>query len=237
MVRESVPPKPIEFAAQPRQVRIDIARTALLIVDMQNDFCSPGGYVDHLGGDCEPARALFEPINALTAELRRVGAHIVWVNWGNRADRRNLSASTLHAFHNLGSGLGIGDPLPSSDGSRILTRDSWSAAIADELDHRPDDIYVDKYRISGFWDTQLDSILRQAGVTTLLFAGVNTDQCVMCTLQDANFLGYDTILVEDCTATSSPSFCYEATLYNVRACFGFTVTSLAITEAVQALAT
>ena len=79
--------------------------------------------------------------------------------------------------------------------------------------------------MSGFWDTPLDSILRNLGVTTLLFAGVNVDQCVLCTLQDANFLGYDCILLEDCSATTSPSFCTEATLYNVRQCFGFTASS------------
>jgi nicotinamidase-related amidase len=75
--------------------------------------------------------------------------------------------------------------------------------------------------MSGFHDTLLDSILRNLNVTTLLFAGVNADQCVLCTLQDANFRGYDCLLLEDCSATTSPAFCMEATLYNVRQCFGF----------------
>ena len=82
--------------------------------------------------------------------------------------------------------------------------------------------------MSGFWDTPLDSILRNLRVDTLLFAGVNVDQCVMATLQDANFLGYDCILVDDCAATTSPEFCHEATRYNVRQCFGFTTTSDAV---------
>jgi ureidoacrylate peracid hydrolase len=69
--------------------------------------------------------------------------------------------------------------------------------------------------------TPLDSILRNLKITTLLFAGVNLDQCVLCTLQDGNFLGYDCILIEDCSATSSPSFCTDAALYNIRQCFGF----------------
>jgi nicotinamidase-related amidase len=75
--------------------------------------------------------------------------------------------------------------------------------------------------MSGFWDTALDSILRNLGRTTLFFGGVNADQCVMATLQDANFLGYDCILLEDCTATTSPDYCLQATLYNVKQCFGF----------------
>ena len=82
--------------------------------------------------------------------------------------------------------------------------------------------------MSGFQDTVLDSVLRNLTVTTLLFAGVNADQCVLCTLQSANFLGYDCLLVEDCTATTSPDFCMSATIYNVNQCFGFVVSSKAI---------
>jgi nicotinamidase-related amidase len=83
--------------------------------------------------------------------------------------------------------------------------------------------------MSGFQDTELDSILRNLGVTTLMFAGVNADQCVLCTLQDANFRGYDCLLLEDCTATTSPDYCMQAAIYNTRQCFGFVVSSVAIT--------
>src|SRR6202012_2895772 len=108
-----------------------------------------------------------------------------------------------------------------SNGAPILQKDSWAAAVVEELVAEPQDIHVDKFRMSGFWDTPLDSILRNLGVTTLLFAGVNLDQCVLCTLQDANFLSYDCVLLEDCTGTTSPEYCVAATLYNVRQCFGF----------------
>ena len=89
----------------------------------------------------------------------------------------------------------------------MLERGSWSASIVDELAPAPSDIQVAKYRMSGFQDTMLDSILRNLNVTTLLFAGVNADQCVLCTLQSANFLGYDCFLIEDCSATTSPDYC------------------------------
>jgi nicotinamidase-related amidase len=98
----------------------------------------------------------------------------------------------------------------------------------DELQPQPEDIQVDKFRMSGFWDTPLDSILRNLGLTTLFFGGVNADQCVMATLQDANFLGYDCILLEDCTATTSPDYCWQATVYNVNQCFGFVSDSQAL---------
>jgi nicotinamidase-related amidase len=110
---------------------------------------------------------------------------------------------------------------------------SWAAAILDELEQKPEDICVDKYRMSGFWDTPLDSILRNLGKSTLFFAGVNIDQCVMVTLQDANFLGYDCILVKDCAATTSPDYCLKATLYNVNQCFGFVTDSLSLVKAIE----
>ena len=92
--------------------------------------------------------------------------------------------------------------------------------MVDELAPEPGDIKVDKYRISGFWDTPLDSILKNFGIRTILFAGVNTDQCVFCTLTDANFLGYGCIMLEDCCATTSPDFCTQATVWNVKKCYG-----------------
>ena len=142
------------------------------------------------------------------------------------------SEAIASRVRNDGHAVGLGDPLPASPtpGARVLERDSWAAAVVDELEIAATDIRVNKYRMSGFWDTELDSILRNLGVTTTLFAGVNADQCVLASLMDANFLGYDTIMVEDCTATTSPEYCWHATLYNVRTCFGFTTTSDALVK-------
>ena len=116
------------------------------------------------------------------------------------------------------------------------SKDSWAAAVVDELDQEPHDIKVDKHRISGFWDTPLDSILRNLGTKSILFAGVNTDQCVLHSLTDANFLGYGCILLDDCCATTSPDFCTEATIWNVKKCFGFVTGSAAVIKALGAVA-
>jgi nicotinamidase-related amidase len=159
--------------------------------------------------------------------LRAHQVPVIWLNWGNRPDRLNLSPALLHVYNPTGAGVGLGDPLPGS-GAKVLERGSWSAAIVDELEADPADIHVAKYRMSGFQDTELDSILRNLGVTTVLFAGVNADQCVLCTLQDANFHGYDCLLLQDCTATTSPDYCMAATVYNTRQCFGFVAGSAAI---------
>jgi nicotinamidase-related amidase len=228
--RPAIAPRRVEIAAEPQRLAIDLARTAMLVIDMQNDFCHPDGWLASIGVDVTPARRPIAPLRALLPGLRAAGVPVIWVNWGNRPDRLNLSPSLLHVYKPTGEGVGLGDPLPGR-GAPVLERGSWAAAVVDELAPVPGDVQVAKYRMSGFWDTELDSILRNLGTTTLLFAGVNADQCVLCTLQDANFLGYDCALVEDCTATTSPAFCWEATLYNVKTCFGFVTGSAALRTA------
>jgi nicotinamidase-related amidase len=225
------PPCILTVRAEPQTVTVDLNRTALVVIDMQNDFCAKGGWVDHLGADYTPDRAPIEPLKRLVPAMRRAGAPIVWVNWGNRPDLANMPPNQIHLYKPHGVGVGLGDPLPGSGpgaGSHVLEKDSWAAAVVDELRPADEDFRVDKYRISGFWDTPLDGILRNLQVRTIFFAGVNTDQCVMCSLQDANFLGYGCVLVEDCCATTSPDFCTEATIWNVKKCFGFVTDSEAI---------
>lgn len=224
--RLPIEPRPLSVAARPKRVIIDLARSAFVAIDMQNDFCAPGGWVDQQGIDIAPTRAPIDRLRALLPALRGAGVPVVWVNWGNRPDRLNLSPSLHYGFNPTGRGVGIGDPLPGS-GAPVLQKDSWAAAIVDELETDPEDILVDKYRVSGFWDTPLDSILRNMQITTLLFGGVNLDQCVMCTLQDALFLGYDCLLVEDCAGTTSPDFCRAATYYNIET-DGFIIDSAAV---------
>ena len=231
ITRPPLEPQIITLATETKTLRLDLAKTAILVIDMQNDFCHPDGWLAHIGVDITPARTPIYPLKTLLPILRQVGVPVIWLNWGNRADLGNISANVLHVYNPSGLGIGVGDPLPSND-AKVLMAGSWAAAIVEELEQHSGDICVDKYRMSGFWDTPLDSILRNLGRTTVLFAGVNADQCVMATLQDANFLGYDCLLVKDCTATTSPEYCWLATLYNVKQCFGFVTDSQAILDAV-----
>lgn len=229
LAQPPAPPRIAACKAEPQDIRIDLARTAIIVVDMQNDFCHPAGWLASIGVDISPARLPIDPLNALLPRLREMAVPVIWLNWGNRPDRINLSPSILHVYNPDGNGTGLGDPLPN--GAPVLEEGSWAAAVVDELPIAEQDIRVSKYRMSGFWDTALDSILRNLRVETLLFAGVNSDQCVMATLIDANCLGYDCVLLSDCSATTSPQFCSEATLYNVKQCFGFVMASTALTDA------
>jgi nicotinamidase-related amidase len=232
LVRAGRPVRRVRITAKPQAIEIDLARTAIVVIDMQNDFCAPGGWLAGLGVDVSGACRPIAALNALLPKLRTAEVPVIWVNWGNRPDLLNLSPALLHVYNGDGSGTGLGDPIPQGPlrGARVLEKGSASAALVDGLESVPGDIHIDKYRMSGFWDTELDSVLRNLGITTVLFGGVNADQCVLATLMDANFLGYDTILVEECTATTSPEYCLKATLYNVRTCFGFVVSNAAVIE-------
>ncbi|CAL1124925.1 unnamed protein product [Cladocopium goreaui] len=225
--------RPVELQAEPQSVTFDLARAALVVVDMQKDFCAPGGWADANGMDVGPGRAPIEPLRKLLPVVRAAGVPVIWLDWGNRPDQLNLPPNQLHIFQRTGREIGLGDTLPG--GGHVLEKDSPSAAVVDELEQMPEDICVDKYRISGFWGTELDAILRNLGTRTIFFAGVCTDQCVASTLQDASFLGYGCVLLADCCATFTPEYCTEATLLNVKVCFGFVSDSRALITAVGGL--
>lgn len=220
LARLATPPVLIDVPAMPAPLNVDLARCAVVVVDMQNDFCHPDGWLASIGVDVTAARAPIPVLAANLPVLRTAGASVVWLNWGTRPDRANLPPNVLHVYDPEATGVGIGSSRPT--GHPVLQRDSWGAALVDELQPNAEDVLVHKHRMSGFWDTELDSVLRNLGATTLLFAGVNADQCVLATLVDAACAGYDVVLLEDASATTSPGFCWDATVYNVRQCFGFT---------------
>ncbi|WP_330307817.1 MULTISPECIES: isochorismatase family cysteine hydrolase [unclassified Streptomyces] len=221
--------RPVTVEAQPQILTLDLASTAIVVIDMQNDFCSPDGWLASIGVDVSPARTPIPVLQRLLPALRAADVPVVWLNWGNRPDRANLPPGVLHVYDQAGTGGGLGSQLPT--GARVLERDSASADITAPLFAAPGDLHIAKYRMSGFQDTELDSVLRNLRADTLLFAGVNADQCVLATLMDAASLGYDVLMLEDAVATTSPAYCMDATVYNVRQCFGFTLTAADLQEA------
>ncbi|WP_435191961.1 cysteine hydrolase family protein [Streptomyces sp. bgisy126] len=220
LCRPTRPARPLTVPAEPQRLTLDLARTALIVVDMQNDFCSPDGWLASIGLDVSGAESLASAIADMLPPLRAAGVPVVWLNWGSRPDRVNIPPNVLHAYDLAGTGGGIGSYLPGAT-TPVLQEGSWGAAVVDGLRPADGDVHVTKHRMSGFFDTALDSVLRNLRVDTLLFTGVNADQCVLATLSDAACLGYDAVLLEDGVATTSPDFCLQAALYNVRHCFGF----------------
>lgn len=205
-------------------------RQALLIIDMQNDFCSPGGWTDASGLDYQRCRQAIPGVIRALEIARGREMWVIWVYWHNRPDLRNLGAPTLYSFKHSLEQRGIGQELERGP---VLTAGSWGAQMADELVPlmREDDIHVEKVRMNGFFGTHLDQVLRTQGIETLFFTGVNIDQCVTSTMEEAYFRDYNAVLLEDATATSSPDYCYDAVVFNARHCWGFTMTTGQLAEA------
>jgi nicotinamidase-related amidase len=191
------------------RLAFDPERTALVITDMQNFFLSEKLNRNHAGS------RLIDPISTAVQKARSIGMKIIWINWGIRSDMVNIPPGTSRIFYHAGTELG--KDLPNNLGLNLV-KGSWSAEIIPELLDKvqTEDILIDKNRVSGFSGTELLQTLVNLDIKTMVFAGINTDQCVMATLQDAHSYGYDCILLEDCTATSSPPFAYQTVIFNVK---------------------
>lgn len=221
LVRKTRKPRPLWLAdAAPQAVEIDLARTAVVVVDMQNDFCHPEGWFAQKGLGTRAARRPIPVLQALLPAWRQAGGAVLWLNWGIRADKRNLGPTVQFKGKRTADGVGYAEHSPIDHGPSLV-QGSWGAQVVDELAVAPSDITVHKHRLSGFWDNELDTLLRQQGITTLLFAGINTDRCVFSTLQDANFLGYDCVLLQDACSTPSPAYVTKGVLYIVQLLHGF----------------
>jgi nicotinamidase-related amidase len=196
--------RPFDF---PYDGRLDPARTALLVIDMQNNYLAEDGYFARKGYDPAPLRAIIPAVQRLVTAARDAGCRIVWTRQGNRADLADASPYDRWRAERAGIPLDGGDTV-------ALLRGSAGFDVIAELPIERGDIVVDKTANGAFYQTDLELVLRAQGITHLLFSGITTDVCVHTTLREAVDRKYQCLTVEDACA-SGDGYAHAAAIHMV----------------------
>jgi ureidoacrylate peracid hydrolase len=211
----------VKLDARPEPIEVELTRSAVLVVDMQNAFASKGGMLDIAGADISGAPGVVGSIKAILEAARRAGVPVVYVQMGYKPDLSNSGGPNSPNWHKE-LAMCLMNSRPELKG-KLLTEGTWDFEIVEELKPEPGDLVVIKTRYSGFAGTTLDSQLRTRGIRYLFFVGIATNVCVESTLRDAFFQDYWPILIADGAMPAGPASLHDATLFNVEKFFGWTV--------------
>jgi ureidoacrylate peracid hydrolase len=222
--------------AKPQPIAIDVSRTAIIVVDMQNDFGADGGMFHRAGIDISMIRRAVAPTARALTAARAAGIPAIYLKMAFRPDLSDAGPldSPNHARHLL---LGVGTTVRAPDGgeSRVLIRDTWNTDILPELAPKPRDIVLYKHRFSGFFQTDLDAVLASLNIKYLIVTGCTTSICVESTIRDAMHRDYSCVLLADCTAepigNDLPRSNHDASLLAVQVLLGWVASSDGFIEA------
>jgi ureidoacrylate peracid hydrolase len=227
--------------ARPDPITIDTLHSALLVIDMQNDFGSRGGMFDRAGIDISGIRQAIAPTKKAIAAAHETGIPIIYVKMGFLPDLSNAGPpDSPNRVKHVRIHAGKTVQAPDGSESRILIRDTWNTDIVGELAPEPGDIVMYKHRFSAFFETELDEILTRLNARYLIFTGCTTSVCVESTIRDAMFRNYSCVLLEDCTAepigNGLPRSNHEASLLVLQTLFAWISRSEKLIEALEARA-
>ena len=209
----------IVLPARPEPLTVDPATAAVIVIDMQNAYASPGGYLDLAGFDISGAPAVIRNIKGVLETARGAGMPVIYFQNGWDADYVEAGGPGSPNFHKSNA-LKTMRERPELQG-KLLAKGGWDFQLVDDLAPQPTDIVLHKTRYSGFFNSQLDSVLRTRGVRTLVFVGIATNVCVESTLRDGFFLEYFGVVLADATHQAGPEFLQQASLYNIEKFFGW----------------
>lgn len=213
----------VTLPARPENLPIDPAATALIVVDMQNAYASPGGYLDLAGFDIAGAAAVIERIAVTVEAARKAGVQVVFFQNGWDPAYAEAGGPGSPNWWKSNALKTMRDR-PELEGA-LLAKGTWDYALVDRLQPQAGDIVIPKPRYSAFFNTALDSMLRARGIRNLAFCGIATNVCVESTLRDGYHLEYFGVLLEDATHQAGPAFLQEASVYNIERFFGWVSTS------------
>ena len=196
----ALPEPPLLIDAVPGPFPLPLDRAALVVIDMQRDFLLPGGFGETLGNDVGQLTAVVPPLQRVLAAARAAGLMVIHTREGHRPDLSDLPP----AKHRRGlPSLRIGDPGPYG---RILIRGEYGHDIVDDLAPLPGELVIDKPGKGSFYGTNLQAVLTEASITTLVVTGVTTEVCVHTTVREANDRGYEVLVLSDCVGSYFPEF-------------------------------
>jgi ureidoacrylate peracid hydrolase len=236
MVPVGVLAKPARLAARPEPLFLEPRETAVLVVDMQNDFGARGGMFDAAGIDISSIQRAVAPTSRVIAQARRLSMPVIYLKMGFKPDLSDAGGPSAPNWIKH-QPLKLGQPSIAPDGrpSRVLIRDTWNTEILAPLAAQPGDTVLWKHRFSGFFETELEAVLKRLGARSLVVTGCTTSVCVEATIRDAAYRDYRCVLLEDCAAEPLGSDAgrsnHHASLLTIEALLGWISTSEAFLTA------